>query len=96
MKYSINIYNLETSEIIATKGTDFISMGVFLRFIDAFEGMEKKSTSKESVEKIADLVCAAIPTLTKEEAINQCDFGDLMALFTQIVNSAQNIRQPKN
>lgn len=96
MKYSINVYDLQTSEILATKGTDFISMGVFLRFIDAFEGMDKKSTSKESVEKIADLVCTAIPTLTRDEALYQCDFGDLMALFTQIVNSAQNIRQPKN
>ena len=96
MKYSINVYDLNTSEILEVKGTNFISMGTFLKFIETYEKFDTTKTDSETINIIADMVCSAIPSLTKDEAINNCDFSDLLAVFTQIVNNAKNIVPSKN
>lgn len=96
MKYSINVYDQQTSEILATKGTDFVSMGTFLKFTKAFETIDTEKTTEETINKVAELVCSAIPSLTIDEAINNCDFNDLIAVFLQIVNNAKEIKQSKN
>lgn len=96
MKYSINVYDLETSEIKATKGTNFISMGTFLKFIETYEKIDVAKTDADTINVVADMVCSAIPSLTKDEAINNCDFNDLLAVFVQIVNNSKNIAPSKN
>lgn len=99
MKYSINVYNQTTGEIEATKGTNFVSMSTFLefsRFIEGFKGDIKGITDEKAIKDIAGLVCTVIPTLTIDEALNNCEFSDILALFIQVVESANNIRKSKN
>lgn len=99
MKYSINVYNKTTGEIEATKGTNFVSMSTFLefsRFIEGFKGDVTSVTDEKAIKQIAELVCTVIPTLTVDEALNNCEFSDILALFVQVVESANNIKKSKN
>lgn len=96
MKYSLNVYG-EDSEIMKTVGTNFVPTGLFIRALKMSEEMKEKGKSElESFNLIVGIVLDLFPELTEDELMNNCDIGDVISIFKQIIIRANSITSSKN
>lgn len=96
MKYSLNVYGKD-SEIIKTVGSDFVPTGLFIKALQMSEDMKKNgATELQSFDIISGIVLSLFPELTEEELMNNCDIGDVVSIFRQIITRANEIAKAKN
>lgn len=96
MKYSLNVYG-DDSEILKTVGTNFVPTGLFIRALKMSEDMRiEKKSEIESFDLIVGIILDLMPDLTRDELMNRCDIGDVINVFKQVINRAQEITSSKN
>lgn len=96
MKYSLNVYGAD-SEILKTVGTNFVPTGLFIKALKMSEDMKKEGkTELEAFNLITEIVLTLIPDLTEEELMNNCDIGDVISIFKQVISRANEITKSKN
>lgn len=96
MKYSLNVYGKD-SEIMKTVGTNFVPTGLFIRALKMSEQMKEEGKSElESFNLIVGIVLDLFPELTEDELMNNCDIGDVISIFKQIIIRANSIVSSKN
>lgn len=96
MKYSLNVYG-QDSEIMKTVGTNFVPTGLFIRALKMSEQMKEEGKSElESFNLIVGIVLDLFPELTEDELMNNCDIGDVISIFKQIIIRANSIVSSKN
>lgn len=96
MKYSLNVYG-EDSEIMKTVGTNFVPTGLFIRALKMSEDIKKeKKNELESFDIITGIVLELFPELTEEELMKNCDIGDVISVFKQVIARANEIVKSKN
>lgn len=96
MKYSLNVYG-QDSEVLKVVGTNFVPTALFIRALKMSEQMkEEKKSELESFELITGIVLDLFPELTEDELMNNCDIGDVISVFKQIIVRANSITSSKN
>lgn len=90
MRYSLNVYD-ENSEIIKTVETEFVPVGVFIKALDMNDKIKDKSV-KEQFDTMVDIILMVFKKLTKKELTESCDINDVVNVFRQIVNRANEIK----
>lgn len=91
MKYQLNVYGKD-SEITKTVGTNFVPTGLFIRALKM--GEELKEAGKSEIEGFSDVIKIVIdlfPELTEKELMNNCDIGDVINVFKQVISRANEI-----
>lgn len=96
MKYSLNVYGTD-SEILKVVGTNFVPTGLFIKALKMSEDMRNEGkTELEAFNLITEIVLALFPELTEEELMNNCDIGDVISTFKQVIARANEITKSKN
>ena len=89
MDFELNIYG-KNDEIIKTYATNHIKWGVFIQAVQLQEKLKDADTATQ-FEEISRFVMRIFDGMTAEE-IENADGFDVMAVFTQLVNKAKNIK----
>lgn len=90
MRYSLNLYD-ENSEVIKTVETNFVPVSIFIKALDMSEKMKDMSV-KDQFNAMTEIILIVFKKLTKKELENNCDINDVMNVFRQIVNRANDIK----
>lgn len=91
MKYSLNVYGPD-SEILKTVGTNFVPTGLFIKALKMSEEMKDEGkTELDAFNLVMEIVLTLFPNLTEEELMNNCDIGDVISIFKQVVSRAKEI-----
>lgn len=91
MKYSLNVYGPD-SEILKTVGTNFVPTGLFIKALKMSEEMKDEGkTELDAFNLVTEIVLTLFPNLTEEELMNNCDIGDVISIFKQVVSRAKEI-----
>ena len=91
MKYSLNVYGTD-SEIMKTVGTNFVPTGLFIKALKMSEDMkEEGKTELDAFNLVTEIVLTLFHDLTEKELMDNCDIGDVISIFKQVVSRAKEI-----
>lgn len=88
MNFELNIYGTD-DEILKTYSTAHVRWSVFIKAVQLQEKLKDADAAKQ-FESISEFVLTLFDGMTAEE-LEKADAFDVMAVFRQLVNKANNI-----
>lgn len=75
-----------------TVGTNFVPTGLFIKALKMSEDMkEEGKTELDAFNLVTEIVLTLFHDLTEKELMDNCDIGDVISIFKQVVSRAKEI-----